>query len=120
MRKEMIAMSTVALLAAFAMPMQAGANRVVGVIAGVDVHGPVTLQLTSKGREAATVHTDEKTAYMKWVTHKPWEQNEHVTTSSLALGRCVEVEKSDSNVAKVVRVSDEPAGSVFDPCRDRR
>jgi len=120
MRKEMIAMSVVVLLAGVAVPMQATAKRLVGVIAGVDVQGPVTLRLTSRGSEAATVRTDEKTAYMKWVTHRPWQQNERVTTSALGQGRCVEAEMSDNNVARVVRVSDEPAGSVFDPCRDRR
>jgi hypothetical protein len=120
MRKQMIAMSMAALLAGAAAPMQAAAKQVVGVIAGVDVHAPATLQLTSRGREAATVHTDGNTSFVKWVTHRPWQQNARVTTDSLLQGRCVDVEMSDSNVAKVVRVSDEPAGSVFDPCRDRR
>ncbi|HVZ23061.1 MAG TPA: hypothetical protein VG871_18435 [Vicinamibacterales bacterium] len=119
MKKEVFAVVSMAMVLAYAMP-KASTTRVVGVLADVERHSPPTLQLTSKGSDSKTVHTDEKTAYMKWVTHKPWQGGERIDSSALVQGRCVEVELSDGNVAKVVRVSDEPAGSVFDPCRGRR
>ena len=98
----------------------AASNRIVGVIAGVEMQSSPTLQITSKGAGGATVRTDDKTAYMKWVTHKPWQGGDRVGANALVQGRCVEVELAENNVAKVVRVSDEPAGSVFDPCKGRR
>ena len=96
------------------------AGRVVGVIASVNPRAPLTLQLASKGAEAATVRTDEHTAFLKWVTHKPWQQSAATDAGALVEGRCVEVELSSSNVAKTVYVSDEPAGSIFDPCKAHR
>ena len=121
MTKRMLAMTSMTALIVLVTPI-AASTRTVGVLAGVDLKGPPTLQLATKAGEAATatVRTDEKTAYMKWVTHRPWQANERIDTNALMLGRCVEAEMSDNNVAKVVRVSDEPAGSVFDPCKGRR
>jgi hypothetical protein len=120
----MLAFASMAALAAGIVPVtvaRAATTRVVGVITGVEMHSPVTLQVSSNGAQPATIHTDDKTAYMKWVTHKPWQGNDHVTTAALMQGRCVEVEmRTEADVAKVVRVSDEPAGSVFDPCRSHR
>ncbi|HUK33402.1 MAG TPA: hypothetical protein VLV86_05805 [Vicinamibacterales bacterium] len=119
MTKQILALTSVTALAACAIAV-ASTNRTVGVIASVEGKSPV-LKLTSRGADATTVRTDEKTAFMKWVTHKPWEADGRLSTSALMLGRCVEIEmRVDNAVAKVVRVSDEPAGSVFDPCRDRR
>ncbi len=119
MTRKFLALTSVTALAACAIVF-ASPNRIVGVIAGVDGKAP-TLRLMSRGIDATTVRTDEHTAFMKWVTHKPWQADGRVATSALMAGRCVEVEmRADNAVAKVVRVSDEPAGSVFDPCRDRR
>ena len=118
MKTQMFAVASMTVLLACAMPI-ASTTRVVGVLAGVDQQGAPTLAVTSKG-ETTTVRTDDKTAYMKWVTHKPWQADGRMDTSALVRGRCVEVEMAANNVAKIVRVSDEPAGSVFDPCRSRR
>ncbi len=92
-------------------------TRVVGVLGASSA--PSTLQLVTKGSESITVRVDDKTAYMKWVTHKPWG-SERLEANSLVQGNCVEVQMADSNVAKVVYVSNEPAGSIFDPCKGRR
>ena len=119
MKTRMFALASTAAVLAGAAQL-AAASRVVGVIAGVESQPAVTLQITSKGAEPSTVRTDDKTAFLKWVTHKPWQGGDRVSASALMQGRCVEVELSESGVAKVVYVSDEPAGSVFDPCRSRR
>ena len=120
MNKEFVTMVSLAVIG-FAISAVATSNRIVGVIAGVELQPSTTLHIVaSKESAPTTVRTDEKTAFMKWVTHKPWQGNVRVDTSALQQGRCVEVEMSDSNVAKVVRVSDDPVGSVFDPCSHRR
>jgi len=120
MRKKMIAMSAAAVLLGCAVQMQARTTRIVGVIAGVERHAPLSMRLTSHGAEDRTVRTDENTAYMKWVTHKPWQGGALTDVNALVLGRCAEIELGANDIAKVVRVSDEPAGSVYDPCMSRR
>lgn len=121
MKSRMVMAVSVAALFAAALPLRAVSTRVVGVLAGVERPVPMTLQVTSRGAEMKTVRTDARTAYVKWITHKPWQASASLDTSALVQGRCVEVEtNTESGIAKVVRVSDEPAGSVFDPCRERR
>ena len=95
-------------------------NRVVGVLTSVDASG-MTLQVASRGEATSAIRVDGDTAYMKWVTHKPWQSGDRLEKSALVQGRCLEVElRSDGNVAKVVHINDDAAGSVFDPCRSRR
>jgi len=120
MRKKMIAMSAAAVLLGCVVQMQARTTRIVGVIASVERHETAIVRLRSHGAEDRTVRTDDKTAYMRWVTHKPWQGGGLTDTSVLVLGRCAEIELGANDVAKVVRVSDEPAGSVYDPCLSRR
>jgi hypothetical protein len=98
---------------------QAGSGRVVGVI--TSVAGP-SMDLRARGSETRQIRTDATTSYMKWITHRPWQQDSTATGGSLVIGRCVDVvvRADDPTTAKVVRVSDEPATSLFDPCKTLR
>ena len=119
---EAIAIIVFAAAASFAQARTATA-RITGVIVSVQKNGSATLQVAaSKGAEARTIHTDSDTSYTKWITHQPWQQDARRTASSLVEGRCVEVQlRGDrTDLAKAVRISDEPAGSVFDPCKSIR
>jgi hypothetical protein len=97
-------------------------RNIVGVIASVERHSPPVLQITTKGHSVQEVRTDEKTQYVKWMTHKEGPQNLRADADTLVAGQCVDVEPrtGDPRSAKIVRISDEPAGSTFDPCKDRR
>jgi hypothetical protein len=98
-------------------------RNIVGVLAGVERHSPPTLQVTTaRGHEARQVRTDAKTEYVKWITHKPGPEDKRADAAALVEGRCVDVEPRTGNPgsAKIVRISEEPAGSAFDPCKERR
>lgn len=99
----------------FAFPVQAKTQKIVGVIAGVNSD---SLQVTTKEGSAESIRLDQKTAYMKWVTHRPWGQDTRMDHSSLWVGRCVNVELRDGQpaTAKLVHVNDDPTGSIWDPC----
>jgi hypothetical protein len=134
-------------LAALAAPrVQATETRIVGVLAGVDRHMTAGEQIVvnvrgrsvqvvtdgripssvreTKSRKAAqplVIHLDEQTEYMKWVTHEPWQQNTRADDEALVAGRCVAIElRQGGGTADLVRVSAEPAGSLFDPCQAMR
>jgi hypothetical protein len=93
-------------------------GRDVGVV--TNVTGP-TLSMRVRGNEVRTVGTDAQTTYVKWITHKPWQQNNQASSASVLVGRCVTVDvRADDATAKVVRVSDEPATSLWDPCKTLR
>jgi hypothetical protein len=121
-----IAMTSVATLVAFAASVSAGPGmkrNIVGVIASVERNSPPVLKIVpAKGHEAIEVRTDAKTQYVKWITQREVQRGNHADANMLVAGRCVDVEPwtGSPNSAKVVRISDEPAGTVFDPCRDRR
>ena len=121
MKKQTIAIGLL-IAAASAAQLAAAPTRFVGVISQVEQNGVKTIQITSRGAETKTVHADEKTAYMKWITHKPWQQDASLDQRALVQGRCISVElRADAtDIAKTVHISDEPAGSIFDPCKDRR
>ena len=120
MKTTVLITSMAAAVVTCAVAASALSNRVVGVVAGVDAAG-MTLQLASRGTAMTAIKFDAETAYMKWVTHKPWQGGGLLDTRALVQGRCVEVElKADGSVAKVIHINDDAAGSVFDPCRSRR
>ena len=100
----------------------AAGGRIIGVIASVERRATPTLQITAKGSKAREVRTDANTQYVKWITHKPLQQDNRSDVAALVEGRCVEVElrSDDASIAKIVRISDEPSGSSFDPCKTRR
>jgi hypothetical protein len=96
----------------------ARSTRIVGSIASVT---PSSLDVVTKSEGTKSVHLDERTQYMKWITQKPWQQSQQADFTSLSVGRCVEVDlrSADGSDAKLVRVSTEPTGSIGDPCRFR-
>lgn len=104
------------------MAAAAHTTHLVGLIASVDRQAAPALRLVSKNTEARTIRTDTTTKYVKWVTHQPWQQDTRLSSQALVSGRCVDVELrlGNTTVAESVRISDEPAGSVFDPCKGQR
>jgi hypothetical protein len=103
-------------LLGFVLSAQAKTQRIVGVVAGVSND---SLQVTTKSGAAESVRLDDKTDYMKWITHRPWGQDSRADRSSLLIGRCVsiEVRSGEPAVAKMVQISNEDAGSIWDPCK---
>ena len=97
----------------------AAARRVVGVITAV---GDNSLQIKTKNEQAEIVKLDEKTDYVKWITHQPWQQDNSSSRRWLDVGRCVAVGlRSDTaGVARIVRVSADGAGTMWDPCKEMR
>jgi hypothetical protein len=100
----------------------ASAGKVKGVLASVTEQPTPSLQIMSKEAGTREVRTDNNTSYMKWLTHKPLGQDTRLDAKSLVVGRCVDVELRDSaaGIAKVVHISDEPSGALFDPCKGNR
>jgi hypothetical protein len=101
---------------------KASAGRVTGVIASVTQQATLSIQVTSSETGTREIRTDNHTSYMRWITHQPWQREIRANSQSLVVGRCVDVElrAADPGVAKVVRVSDEPSGTLFDPCKSSR
>ena len=126
MRRHTVTIVAVAmLLGASAASVMAGPGmkrNIVGVIASVERHSPPTLQITTKGHKVQEVRADANTQYVKWSTHKEGGQDTRADADALVAGLCVDVEPhtGDPHSARIVRISDEPAGSKFDPCKDRR
>jgi hypothetical protein len=118
MKKSLVLGSAAALLLGAA-TIGASTGRVSGV---VTAFSDKSLQVTSKTEGTTTVGLDEKTYYVKWITHKPLQQDTRASLGTLALGSCVEVElrANGGSMAKTVRISTEPARSMFDPCKTRR
>jgi hypothetical protein len=121
MRSLTLGALAVALLLSASFP-RASARRVTGVIASVTALATPSIQVTSNEAGTREIRTDTNTSYMKWITHQPWQRDTLANSQSLVVGRCIDVElrAADTGVAKVVRVSDEPAGGFFDPCKSSR
>jgi hypothetical protein len=93
--------------------------------AGREVTGLVTaatdksLEIRTHGKETTTISVDDKTGYMKWITHQPWQQDNRASRQSVAVGSCVDIElrADDSRVAKIVRINADGAGTLYDPCK---
>jgi hypothetical protein len=124
---------------------RAAGTRVVGVIAGVEQNAPQTLKVAvtaptyrveirtngkfpspvmrkTKAAQTLGIHTDDQTAFTKWITHAPWQQDARATSASLAAGQCVQVElrPEHGDVADLVSINMDQAGSEFDPCKAMR
>jgi hypothetical protein len=93
--------------------------RLVGAVASVT---PDSLDVMTKSEGTKSVRLDRSTYYMKWITHKPWQESQQADFTSLTVGRCVEVDlrSADTKEAKRVWVSTEPIGSFYDPCHTFR
>jgi hypothetical protein len=89
--------------------------RMVGAIASVTAN---SLDVVTKSEGTKSVGLDSRTQYLQWITHKPWQGGRQASFTSLSVGRCVEVDlrSADTNNAKMVWVSTEPIGSLYDPC----
>jgi len=111
-----------ALILAVGSQLGASAPHVVGVLTNVQPGPETTMQVTSRESEVQSVRADQNTTYMKWILHKPLQADNRATSDSLIVGRCVSIDmrSSSGGVAKTIRISDEPSGSVFDPCTHRR
>ncbi|HXK10068.1 MAG TPA: hypothetical protein VMT70_10515 [Vicinamibacteria bacterium] len=93
----------------------AAAETVVGVVTAVS--GDEVRVKTRHGEErVATLNV--RTAYARWITHKPWQQETVADRAFVKAGRCVAVElqRDDPRVAKVVRISPDEVGTVYSPC----
>ena len=89
--------------------------RIVGAVASVTAN---SLDVMTKSEGTKSVRLDRGTQYQKWITHKPLQESQKADFTSLNVGRCVEVDlrSAETNEAKMVCVSTEPVGSIYDPC----
>jgi hypothetical protein len=115
MAKRMLIGITVA-VALGATAASAGAGRVTGLVTAAT---DTSVQIRTIGEGDATVGIDGRTDFMKWITHKPWQQDNSASRGSVAAGSCVDVQlRSDAGrVAKIVRINADGAGTLYDPCR---
>jgi hypothetical protein len=97
----------------------AGARRVTGLVKAAT---GTSLQIMTIREGEATVTVDGRTDYMKWITHKPWQQDNSAKRGSVGAGSCVDVQlRSDQGaVAKSVWINADGAGTLYDPCRTIR
>src|ERR1700674_3974220 len=84
----------------------AGARRVTGLVTAAT---NTSLQIMTIREGEATVSVDGRTDYMKWITHKPWQQDNSAKRGSVGAGSCVDVQlRSDQGaVAKGVWIRSE-------------
>jgi len=96
-------------------------QNIVGLVTNVGAKTPPTVEITVKPGDARQVRTDAKTQYVKW-THTAELQGTRADASALTAGRCVDVEPwtGQPSSARIVRISEEPSGSAFDPCKAMR
>jgi hypothetical protein len=94
----------------------ASAKRVTGMITAV---GDSSVQIKTLNEHMGTVKLDERTDYLRWITHQPWQQDDSASSRWLDVGRCVEVEvrSDDAGVARIVRINADGAGTLWDPCK---
>jgi hypothetical protein len=106
----------IALVVAVGASASGAARRMTGLVTAVT---DKSLQMTTDGKEFTTVGVDDRTSYMKWITHQPWQQDTRLNSRSVAAGSCVEVDlrAGDSRVAKIVWINVDGAGTAYDPCK---
>ena len=97
----------------------ARSTRLVGAVASVTSS---TLDVNTQSEGTKSVRLNARTAYMKWITQKPYQSGETASFNALSVGRCVEVNlrSADTEEAKIVWISTEPIGSIGDPCHTFR
>jgi hypothetical protein len=96
----------------------AAGHRATGLVTAV---ADESLQITNS-EQTTTISIDNKTGYMKWITHQPWQQDSRASSRSVAVGSCVDVElrAGDGQVAKLVRINTDGARTFYDPCKSIR
>jgi hypothetical protein len=120
MKRQIIVVSALLVMMGIGQ-LRADTKRIIGVITKVDRSGMPTLQVDSKGQETRRIHTDASTLYRKWFDDKRW-RDPMASSANLVEGRCVEIEtkSDDPSVARRIRINEDRAGSLYDPCRKRR
>jgi hypothetical protein len=80
-----------------------------------------SVQVTTRHEKERLFITTRRTQYVKWIIHQPWQETAVPDRRLLAVRRCVSITASseDSEVADLIRVSSEPRGTIWDPCRHR-
>jgi hypothetical protein len=108
----------VLVLACWPRPATAEPQRRLGIVTSI---GEDSIEITTSNGSEESIRTDRTTSYVKWVTHPPWQQRTVADRSVVKLGRCVAIElrAGDSAVAALVRINDDPIGSLGSPCRER-
>ena len=91
----------------------------VGMVGAVASVTPNSLDVMTKSEGMQSVRLDNRTEYMKWITHKPWQQENSAKRESVGAGSCVDVQlRSDQGaIAKRVWINADGAGTLYDPCR---
>jgi hypothetical protein len=92
------------------------ARRMTGLVTAVT---DTSLRMTTDGKQFTTVGVDDRTSYMKWITHQPWQQDTRLNSRSVAVGSCVQVDlrAGDSRIAKIVWINVDGASTAYDPCK---
>src|SRR5580704_17121857 len=93
----------VAVLAMMAVSGARATGRFVGIVSGINDAGKA-VQIRMRERRTETIAVDDQTAYMKWITHKPFQQAGQTDAGALAVGRCVNVDlrSGRANLAKAI------------------
>ncbi len=94
-------------------------NRITGVITSVSDR---TVQIRTADKEVLAVALNNETAYVKWITHRPWQEEGRLDSRALTAGRCVQVDaqSQSGSVAKTVWVNLDAVNSMSDPCTSLR
>jgi len=94
------------------------AESVVGTVSGVSAE---SIEVKETRGSSRVVKLTNETRYLRWITHRPWQQDTGVDRGLLEAGRCISVDLARGGAAaKVVHISTDESGSIFDPCRDAR
>jgi len=80
-----------------------------------------SVQVRTTWERERSFHTTRRTKYVKWIIHQPWQESPVADRRALAVGGCVSISTRsvDGDVADLIRVSSEPRGTIWDPCRQR-
>ncbi len=105
-------------LVVFGSAATAESATLVGTLTAVN-EGSVEVRTTQE-RERS-FRTTRRTRYVKWIIHQPWQERAVADRRLLDVGECVSISarSADSEVADLIRVSSEPRGTIWDPCRVR-
>ena len=88
---------------------QAGSPTTVGVVTAVDGN---TVRVAAKAGASQSLRLDAKRQFVKWITHQPWQQDNREDRSKLTVGRCVQIETGEANVARLVRINMDETGTT--------
>ena len=91
--------------AVLVLAMQGTASAASAVTGRITSYGPTSISVLDK--EVVTLTIDSRTAFTKWVTQKPWEQDTRLTAAALRVGQLVAMYRrdDDSRVASWVQIA---------------